>query len=80
VRKPRRTLSNGLETANQKETRQTYTRPEKRNQSHSPETLDANSAGNECLEARILRSDQPRGWANVAIDAIPKITGKITRQ
>src|SRR6266446_1033537 len=29
---------------------------------------------------RILRSDQPRGWANVAIDAIPKITGKITRQ
>jgi hypothetical protein len=29
---------------------------------------------------RILGSDQPRGWANVAIDAIPKITGKITRQ
>jgi hypothetical protein len=34
----------------------------------------------ERFEGRILRSDQPRGWANVAIDAIPKITGKITRQ
>ena len=34
----------------------------------------------ERFEGRILRSDQPRGWANVAINAIPKITGKITRQ
>jgi hypothetical protein len=29
----------------------------------------------ERFEGRILRLDQPRGWANVAIDAIPKITG-----
>jgi hypothetical protein len=31
----------------------------------------------ERFEGRILRSDQPRGWANMAIDAIAKIAGKI---